>query len=425
MKTKYEITETKATPFGGLYVLSEFLHQIKFHKLFNDTFGMLRKVRKYHPAQNMQMMMASIVAGGERLYDIERFETDPVLPDLFQNGAIPKDTTLRDDFMHIGQKDTARQELLFKLNESFFRTRHLTEITLDVDTTALPVDGHQECAEKGYCPAEPGSRCFQSLSAICDQTETTVAEQTLPGNSKLDAQEVIAFCKMIITRLSSHVKEITFRFDAGFYSDDLLKYLESCDNVFYLIKKPRHEWLQDKVAQLEYKSYYCSSRDYATFAYGEGQDGQFRYYSVERSKKASGTQLEIFGHDEYIYSVVVSNRKQMPHLIFRNYNKRGRDEKHIEELKNQYALGKMVSGNFSVTKALCWLSYLTFTIMGMLRHVAFRRDMFKYRLRRLRFILFTAVAYFTNHARNKIFHIALPRITPRRFKLIMARIWAY
>ena len=100
-------------------------------------------------------------------------------------------------------------------------------------------------------------------------------------------------------------------------------------------------------------------------------------------------------------------------------------EKHIEELKNQYALGKMVSGDFSVTKTLIWLSYLAFTIIGMLRHTAFRKEMAKYRLRRLRYILFTAIATLPKHARERVLNLSFPRLTPWKFKFIMERVWAY
>ena len=54
----------------------------------------------------------------------------------------------------------------------------------------------------------------------------------------------------------------------------------------------------------------------------------------------------------------------------------------------------MISGNLDVTKALCWLGHLTFTLIGILRQIAFRRKMKKYRLRRLRFMLFS-VSWFS------------------------------
>lgn len=166
MKVKYEIVRTKATPFGGLYVISEFLEQLAFHKLFDKTFRKLRKVRHYQPSQNVSLLMAMIVSGGERLSDIENFAGDKTLCDLFDIPSVPSDTTLRDDMYRIGQQDNARSELLLELNEMLFEKSDIRSIIIDIDGTALPVDGHQEGAEKGYCSAEQGSRCFQSLKAV-------------------------------------------------------------------------------------------------------------------------------------------------------------------------------------------------------------------------------------------------------------------
>ena len=153
-----------------------------------------------------------------------------------------------------------------------------------------------------------------------------------------------------------HVK---LRLDAGFYSDALITFLESYPNVSCEISVPQHKWLHDKVRRLDYRSYYHSQRQYASWAYGEGLNGALPYYYVERSAKEAGSQLELCDANQYNYRVVISNRERRPNVIFTSYNKRARVEKHIEELKNQYGLGKLVSGCFDVTKAFCWLSHLT------------------------------------------------------------------
>jgi hypothetical protein len=424
VKTKYEIIKTNATPFGGLYVFSEFLEQIDFHKLFNNTFGQLRKIRQYSPSQNMTLIMSMIIEGGERLYDIEQFSKDQTVCKLLDLPSIPNDTTVRDDLMLIGQRPLDRAELLLKLNEMLFDKFSITSITVDIDGTALPVDGHQEGANKGYCPTELGNRCFQSIKAICDDTETVIAEKTMTGECHC-SNGIIDFLKPWLDRFSKKLSTIKLRFDAGFYSDELLTFLESYPNVIYEIGVPQHQWLQAKIRQLQYRSYYNSERQYCSFAYGEGRDGSYRYYYVERSRKEKGQQLELFDSDLYTYRVVVSNRYKQPQVLFDSYNKRGRVEKHIEELKNEYALGKMVSGSFIVTKALCWLSHLAFTLISMLRQIAFRKEMKKYRLRRLRFLLFARIGYYVNRSRKRYFKIDLARIGPIRFDALMQRIWAF
>ena len=424
VKVKYETKELKATPFGGLYVFTEFLHQIKFHKIFDDCFKKLRKVRQSTPSQNLALLAGLIVSGGERLYDIERLSSDQTVCDLFDVPSAPEDTTLRDDLFLIGQKDPERAELLLRLNEILFEKLQFTSLTVDIDGTALPVDGHQEGAEKGYCPEEPGSRCFQSIKAICDETETVLAEKTWPGDTHC-AKDIINFLKPILERLSKASLKIKLRLDAGFYSDDLMLFIEGYPNVSYEIGTPQHEWLRNKIQAMEYKSYHGSERKYGSFAYGEGLNGTFRYYYVERSEKSPGSQIDLFDQDQYTYRVVISNQDRQPQVVFQSYNKRGRVEKHIEELKNQYALGKMISGDFVVTKALCWLCHLTFTLIGMLRQIAFRKKMKRYRLRRLRFLLFCAIGWFVNHAKKKIFCLSLPRNGPIAFNAMMQRIWAF
>lgn len=415
----------KATPFGGIYVFNEFLHAIRFNSIFDSVFGKYRKVRQHLPVDNIKLIMASIASGGERLYDVGKFGNDPVIPDLFGISSVPTDTSLRDDFKHLGDMDNQRRELLFRLHEDFFRKQQIRSITIDVDGSALPVDGHQESAEKGYCPTEPGSRCFQTLAAICDQTETTIAEQTAPGNTVWSSDDAKAFCRSTLDRFSPKMDAIILRLDAGFYSDVFLKFLESYENVTWLIGRPMFEWLQNKVTKIDYKQYNKSERQYAWFCYNEGLEGRTRYYYVERTPKEPDSQTDLFQCNQYTYRVIVSNQYRKPHVMFRMYNKRGRIEKHIEELKNQYALGKMISRDFKITKTLCWLSYLTFTLIGMLRKIAFRREMIQYRLKRLRFLLFSNVATLSKHARVRILNISLHRIKPRRFKFIMDRIWAY
>lgn len=423
MKVKYKLFKPKTTPFGGLYVFTEFLHQISFHNTFNQIFGKLRKSRSYTVSQNISLLMAMLIEGGERLYDINRFTNDQTICQLFDVPSIPEDTTLRDDMELLGQYDQKRAEIFLFVNETLFDKLNITSLTIDIDGTALPVDGHQEGAEKGYCAVEPGSRCFQSVIAVCDETETIIAEKTMSGECHC-SKDRIEFIKPWLDRLSAKYHKIQLRLDAGFYSEELLLFLESYHNVKYKIGVPQHQWLKEKVQQCAYKSYFNSNRQYTDFAYGEGLNGAYRYYYVERSKKQT-SQMELFDNEQFNYRVVVSNEERQPQIIFNSYNKRARIEKHIEELKNQYGLGKMISGTFLVTKVLCWVSHLTFTIMGMLRQIAFRKDMKKYRLKRLRFILFVAEGYFVEHARKTIFYLGLARVGPIRFESIMQRIWAF
>ena len=268
------------------------------------------------------------------------------------------------------------------------------------------------------------SECFEIAKAICDETENILAEWTFPGNTHC-AKDIIVMLRPLLDLLKQADIKIKLRMDAGYHSDASLRVLESYPNISYEITVPQHDWLKDKIRVLPYRPYHSNERQYCSFAYGSGQNGAFLYYYVERSLKPVGSQNDLFDQDDYNYRVVVSNQDFQPQVIFRSYNKRGRVEKHIEELKNQYAIDKMISGNFDVTKAMCWLCHLAFTLIRMLRQIAFRKKMKRYRLRRLRFLLFSAIGWFVSYSKQKTFCLALPRSGPIPFNVMMHRIWVF
>jgi hypothetical protein len=132
--------------------------------------------------------------------------------ELFDVSSIPKDTTLRDDMQLIGPCATDRAALLLKLNEVLFEKLDNTSITVDIGGTAPPVDGHQAGANKGYCPAELGSHCLQSVKAICDETEAVSAEKSMTGDCHC-SNGIIDFLKPCLDRLSKNLALIKLRFD--------------------------------------------------------------------------------------------------------------------------------------------------------------------------------------------------------------------
>ena len=162
MKTRYKIQKINATTFGGLYVISEFLHTLGFHELFQSIFGNFRKIRKFKPSDNIALLIATILSGGSRLYDPEQLAHDSVLPELFAEGDVPHDTTVRDDLQKIELMDQARREMLFLLNKRLFNNLEFKTITIDIDGTALSVEGHQENAKKVTAPKLPETVVFKA-----------------------------------------------------------------------------------------------------------------------------------------------------------------------------------------------------------------------------------------------------------------------
>ena len=295
VKTKYEIIEKSASSFGGLHpvsgihpilglhAVSELLESIQFNKVFSDVFGKYRKVRKYDPADNLKLLIAAIFCGGERLSDVNRLNIDSAIPELFGNSNVPYDTTIRNDLKHIGQRPAERQELLFRLNEKLLKRTGTKTMTIDMDGTATPVEGHQTNAKKGYCPEAPGSRCFQHLLVLCDEMDSPLAIETRPGNTHCanGAAEMIG---KVLERFSPQMESILVRDDAGFYSDEILELYESYHNVEYEVKAAKFGKIASKIDDYCFKTYHGSKREYAVYEYTI-TGGKPRTYYVERERR--------------------------------------------------------------------------------------------------------------------------------------------
>ena len=135
--------------------------------------------------------------------------------------------------------------------------------------------------------------------------------------------------------------------------------------------------------------------------------------------------MYLFDGMEWNYRVIVSNRSgKQPHTLFREYNLRARQELLIRELKGGFALGKIVSGDFRVTVAGAWVSALCCTLIGLFKRIALRREYRHYRMKRLRYFLFSLVARFVSHAGVVVLKILSPPMGEWRYNQIIQRIHA-
>ncbi|MBN2542087.1 hypothetical protein JXI42_04410 [bacterium] len=96
----------------------------------------------------------------------------------------------------------------------------------------------------------------------------------------------------------------------------------------------------------------------------------------------------------------------------------------MRELKGEFALGKIVSGDFRVTATAAWVSALCCTVMGLFRRIALKREYRHYRMKRLRYFLFSLVARFVKHAGVVVLKILSPPMGEWRYNKIIKRIHA-
>jgi hypothetical protein len=362
-----------------------------------------------------------ILSGGERITDIYRLRNDPVIPDLFGNGSVPYDTTARNDLLLMADEYQAKEKFLLELNDILLKHSRAKHMTIDIDGTASEVHGHQSMARRGYTSSGSSQRCFQHLLVSWDEMNSPLYVETRAGNRHCSFNSEIIM-KKVLDHYAGKVDTILVRADSGFYSQKILQTLESYDNVSYVMKaKVRYSKL-DLIPDRKFKYYHDSLRQYAKMEHEIGDKIERSYYVERRCKDK---EIYLFEELSFDYEAIVSNVKNLqPHSIFRLYNKRGRQEKLIGELKSEFALGKIVSNDFGITQTGSWVSAVACAIIAIFRKVALRQEYRKLEMKRLRYFFINVVAKFVKHAGQKILQIFSPTIGRYRYDQVIGRILA-
>lgn len=66
------------------------------------------------------------------------------------------------------------REINFKVFEVQLCKSKLTSITINIDSSVVNVEGHQEDTAKGYKPKKLGSPCYNIQFAICDELKAHI-----------------------------------------------------------------------------------------------------------------------------------------------------------------------------------------------------------------------------------------------------------
>lgn len=107
--------------------------------------------------------------------------------------------------------------------------------TLDVDSTVITRNGlHQEGARKGYNPQKRGRVSHHPLIAFVSSDLRLVANMWLRSGDTADANNLLSFLADTFSKLEGKKVDLV-RMDSGFYSDEIMRYLEAKDKTNYII----------------------------------------------------------------------------------------------------------------------------------------------------------------------------------------------
>jgi hypothetical protein len=255
------------------------------------------------------------------------------------------------------------REINFKVFRKLLRKSKLKAITIDIDSSVVNVEGHQEGALKGYNPKKLGNRCYNLQFAFCDELKAYITGFVRSGNT-YTANGAAEMIKEIVAQIKTDDLEILFRMDSGYFDDDIITTIESA-GCQYLIKGKEYPTLASQVTV-------------PTISFIKGEEGREttelvtklntwdkdRRFVVSRvlKPKKDSVQLSFLEGDEFEYFYFVTNTETASEKLVIAYEKRGNAENYIKEAKYDMAVGHLLLQSFWANEAIFQLMMLAYNL---------------------------------------------------------------
>lgn len=359
-------TKRAVTPWGGVALFVAFLRQVGFVEQLQNAMPIrLRSPNAIDPSQTFTAFLVSVLAGARRFAHAGWLRHDRSLHALLGLRRFATDDTMRNLFRRFGMGEVCRlYEPLWKWQRARLPRRQ-QGYSLDLDSTVFERYGRQQGALKGYNPRKHGRPSHHPLLAALAEAHFLLHGWLRSGNCGA-SRGVVEFLKEALALAGEGVWIRVVRADAGFFDRKLLEFLEA-RQLTYIVVARMTKWLKRELAAVGD----WQSLD-ELFAVGEfeaklwGWDRPRRFVVVREllreDKRTLGRKLiDLPG---YSYRLLVTNGRQEPAEVWRNYNQRADMENRIAELKYDLAADDFCLREFFATEAAFRAILLLFNLLG-------------------------------------------------------------
>ena len=362
MINKIEFSARNLTSNAGLLLLLEHASKNGIFDLIDHDLVFENASTNKIKMNHIKTMLCGNFIGIDKLERLKLLQSDPLVNEFAI--SIKEPETVSRFLGNFSYKTTQMlREINFKLFRKLLRKSKLKSITIDIDSSVVNVEGHQEGAVKGYNPKKPGNRCYNLQFAFCDEIKAYLTGYVRSGDT-YTANGTAEMIKEIMAHLKDEGLEITFRMDSGYFDDAILETIESLGGK-YVIKGKGYPTL---VAQVTDPS--------ITFVTGESgrettelvtalntweKDRRFVVSRVLKDEK-DRAQLSFLEGEEYDYFFFVTNTEQSSEEVVEFYEKRGNCENYIKEAKYDMAVGHLLLQSFWANEAIFQLMMLAYNL---------------------------------------------------------------
>jgi len=407
-------TNKEITPWGGMVFLKQMLKRIGFRELIDSNTDLPepKSNRGYKTSTIIEGFITSIWCGANRFMHTEVTRHDVALSKIFDWKEAPAQDTYKRFFSKFNQ--ATNQKVGDYFYSWIFDNFKFNNFTLDIDSSVMTRYGTQEGAKKGYNPAKKGRPSHHPLIAFIADVKL-VANMWLRSGNTSSANNFLSFLEDTLSKLKQKTISL-IRLDSGFFSSDILDYLEEKPIDYIIAAKFTHP-----IQRLIHNS--CNwvvldtGIEICEQMYQSESWKKPRRIVIVRQKlkdrpQAPGKQLSLFAEEEiymnYRYSAYVTSMKLAPAEIWRIYRGRAEAENRIKELKYDFGFDSFNLKDFYATEAALTFAMIAYNLMALFRTFVLQEKTQK-TLSTLRYRAFAIGAYFEKVNDKLVLKIALNR----------------
>jgi len=377
------------THYGGIHFFHEFNRVLQLRDFLARHLHYSRRNQRYSLSQITLALVYPIVLGLDRIETGSFLKTNGTFQYLTGLPSYPDPQTLR---RFLSQAPSDFREQLHRVNnwlqQRFIHwPEHRSRLILDLDSTVVTVFGSQEGAEVGYNPRYRGKRSYDPLLCLESHSALLWDAELRPGNAGTWAGsiELLASCFLSIP---SDIRELRVRADAGFGFNPVFEILEARPGAQYAVVARMTASLKRKLHSLRYQR--LNPRwEIAEFEHRPTDWPHARRCIVARRLiQEAEPEPTLFTLQRYLYRAWITNLLLTPAGVWNFYDGRAGMEPRIRELRDDFALRNIPTGDFAANALYLEVIRLAYNLVTAFQRTCLPQEWQNLTLSKLRYKLF-------------------------------------
>lgn len=374
-KIRTKFIAASLTHFGGVYLLHQFLQQLRLRSYLIRTLSFPQRNHRYTLSELLLALMYPMVLGLEKIEVSALLKTNGVFQYFIGLPSFPHPTTLRRFLVRSAPILLPQLREIHNDLRAYFLCQPNTPSSfwLDCDSTTRTLYGNQEGVVRGYNPGHPTKRCYHPLVVTEAHRGDCLAGILRPGNVHT-ADRIEEFITDVLGVLPHH-NRIRLRADAGFYDGGFVAQLRENHIDFAIVAKMTAP-VKRKIGGLRYHrvSPVFSTAKFRFQPQGWKKKERFVLLRRKLPDEDATNQITLFTLDRYAYSVIVTNLNLKPYNLFQFYQDRCGMERIVRTLKEDYPFGRAPTNSFDANALYTELSLLAYNLIVWFKRLCLPDD---------------------------------------------------